>query len=244
LNKIDKAIEYYKSILDIKPDENFINYNIALAYLKLENYIESEKFTLKELEINPNNEEAVSLLIKLVSERLNNETLKIIKVLKKINHNINSSFIYTALGLYYYKLNNITESKKFFKHATDITPNNSVALNNLGYIYFTEQDFDKAEDCYKKAVLYDDTHIQAYFNLAELYELINQPEKSIEIFNKVLNINSNINAVNFNLGRLYYKLNNKNESKKFLNIFLDNHKNKDNFYNEANEILNKINFLN
>jgi len=242
-DNIPAAIEEYKRALTFKADEPFINYNIALSYYKLKDLENAAIYIFEELKINKDNQDVVSLYIKILGERLNDDALEMLNILEPLTQIIKSSFLETALGLLYFKINDFSRAEKAFQSAINKDPTNAVALNNLGYIFLQKQIYDIAEECFKKAIIFDNRHIQAYNNLAELYIALNRYNEAIEIYNTLLKYAPDFSFTHFNLGKLYYKTNDLFKARLALAKFIADYNNDDNLLKEARELLMRVKFL-
>lgn len=126
----DKAIEYYKKALELKPIDSDIAYYIAVLYGEKEDYISAKEYLQKSITFNRNNKDAISYL-------------------NSIEESEFSTLLNDAISKY--EANNLDESLKEFNQILAKDPNNDYALYYRGMIYDSKNNKQSAIEDLKKA---------------------------------------------------------------------------------------------
>lgn len=86
-------------------------------------------------------------------------------------------FIYTNLGLAYFKQEIYQQAEAAFERAISQNNRDSVAYNHLGIIARMRGDFDNARQAYEKAISIDADYAAAHLNLGILFDIYIQDLK-------------------------------------------------------------------
>lgn len=161
LNKLQKAIQTYKKVLEINPKHYTANHRIVQVYDELIDKMEDKKFfapalsyATKQLEIEEND------------------------------------YYYVERGLLYLEMDRFEEALVDFEKAISLNQENLYAYNNAGIVFRRQGDYEKAIDYFKKATKlleYERTPLP-YNNLAICYRILQQQEKAIECYKEVLDL--------------------------------------------------------
>jgi tetratricopeptide (TPR) repeat protein len=180
-----KAIAMLQDAVRIKPDfyENYMQYldiqlksymKIALAYEKLGDFAEAEKYYLKTIKLYPQHADAHYNLGLLMTRRASDENDK--SDAAQARGLINEARQRAAAADQYFM-----KAKELFYKAIQIAPNHVKALNNLGNIYFREaskkkalgqdsaKDFNEAIRLYLTALAAAPDYINSQMNLSLAY---------------------------------------------------------------------------
>lgn len=153
---IDKAIEYYKKALDLKPLDSDIAYYIAALYGEKEDYANAKIYLGKSIAFNKNNQQAVEYL-------------------KSINENEKSNLLNDAINKY--EANDYNESLQEFNKILATDKDNDYALYYRGMIYDAQKKHNEAIADLKRAyALNKDFTICNYTIAANYDELKNYKE--------------------------------------------------------------------
>ena len=101
-------------------------------------------------------------------------------------------YIFTNLGLAYFKQKNYQQAEAAFERAISQNKNDAVAYNHLGIIIRMRGDFDKARKSYEKAISIDDEYASAHLNLGILFDIYLQNlGQALDRYNKFQALTNN-----------------------------------------------------
>ena len=86
-------------------------------------------------------------------------------------------YVFTNLGLAYFKQENYQQAEAAFERAISQNKTDAVAYNHLGIIIRLRGDFEKARKNYEKAISIDDEYAPAHLNLGILFDIYLQDLK-------------------------------------------------------------------
>jgi tetratricopeptide (TPR) repeat protein len=94
-------------------------------------------------------------------------------------------YVYTNLGLAYFKQKNYENAELAFQRAIESNTHDAIAYNHLGIIKRLQGQFDSARKTYQKAIQIDNKYASAYLNLGILYDIYLQDlEKALQQYKK------------------------------------------------------------
>lgn len=130
----DKAIDLYKQALNINPNSDAANYEIAMTYMYAKDYEKSIQYSDKVIELNKNNVLSAYITKGSSLDYLGktDESIKIFeKALKKFDDNY---LLYYNLGYDYYKIKNYSKAEDAFTKAIKLNANHASSHLLLGYM--------------------------------------------------------------------------------------------------------------
>jgi len=255
------AVEYLKKSLAIQPKDVNTWINLGICYTPkqqtkikiklpvdtfsvkatrnpLVNYQKAKYCFEKALEINPNNDTALSNLA-VSYDQLGNfskakETFK-----KAIQINPNYFLHWTLLGQVYIHSKEFSKAKEALEKAISLDSSYWLIYHNLGLIYLSTNEFELAKLNYLKSIKkYPDNWI-AWLHLGDMYFLkLNNPIEALRCFQKAAEIDSNnptilnrygdffLETKNYQLSKFYLEKSielDPNDSKTFMNLSLACH---------------------
>lgn len=164
----DKAIEYYKLALDIRPDHAMSTRALGHLYLKKGLLDQAKPYLQRAVELDPNYADA--------HYNLGIYYTKVGDIEKSIKHYLETIRIDDTYTDAYYNLGNIyTELKQYEKairfYNTTLNQDRyfSDAYYNRGNAYFRLNRFENAIDSYRKATIANPRYVSAFYNLAMTY---------------------------------------------------------------------------
>jgi len=80
-------------------------------------------------------------------------------------------FVFTNLGLAYFKLQKLDLAEQAFSQAIERNDGDAVAYNHLGILLRQKGDFEKARQHYQRAIDIDSGYARAWLNLGILYDM-------------------------------------------------------------------------
>ena len=148
---------------------------------------------------------------------------KILKIILSINNNIFD--VQINLGVTYLNLNEIENSIKHLKKATELKPKFSMTYFNLGVAYEKLNKSKNAIKNYLIAIRLDENNVFAHFNIGNLYKSENKIDKAEHHLLKTIKLNPNFISAYNNLFEIFDRSNQNDKFEKLLNqskIFLKN----------------------
>lgn len=130
--QLDEAIELFKQALAEQPKDSNINFNIALVYMKKEQYKEAIKFLEKSIDIqtcDDNLREMGVCYIKL--GKLDRARDYLIRAITDFG----SSDSENVTGVMFFQMKHYEEAMRHFEHAVKLKPRNRDAWFNLRDTY-------------------------------------------------------------------------------------------------------------
>ena len=183
----EKALECFKEILQITPNDYSTWYNVGLAYALLQNNEEAISSYEKALNINPNYPRA--LRNKADIHCIREEYHLAIECMKKCIEirPEDDDQDYVILGNAYRNVDPGL-AKGCYMRATDINPDNFRAFNNIGTLLEKEGLVGEAGGCYERAIELYPNYFAALHNLATLYQENGNTEMANEFFERAAEV--------------------------------------------------------
>ena len=167
LGKFEKAENFLRKAIEIKPDLSSTNSNLAAILRNLGKLEEAENFLRKAIEIKPDFAMAYSNLGNVLRdlgklEKAENFLRKAIKIDPKL------SIAYFNLGNVLRDLGKLEEAEKILRKAIEIKPDFVKAYLNLGNTLKDLGKLEEAENFLRKAITLNPNFARAYFSLSTL----------------------------------------------------------------------------
>ncbi|MHB9308162.1 tetratricopeptide repeat protein [Fusobacterium polymorphum] len=201
IENYEKALELLKSIETLEKNTYVWNYRIGYSYYYLDNYLEAEKYFLKAVELNPNDDDSHLFLSWIYQELSNkenedygkaieyiNKSLKYMDIYSKLapEENIKDDLIFSEerLGWLYNKLKNYIEGEKHLRKAINLGDNDEWVYSQLGYNLRCQDRYEEAIKNYKKALELGREDSWIYSEIAWTYFSNEKFSKALEYMNK------------------------------------------------------------
>ncbi len=191
-NDFEKAIDYYKSVLELYPEYDYVSRLLGIAYklkaYKLKgDYNKALSIFHNLLDNNPNDLEILEELRQIYSQL--NYNVKFVQICKKIiNLDPDNKFAWNSLGDCYYCQKEYDIAVNSYKKAISIDSLFKLAWINLGFTYIDVNRYKEAEKCYKKALEIDSNYKQALLQYGYLCLGQKEYEKAISLFKKLVEV--------------------------------------------------------
>lgn len=179
-NQFEEAIENYRNVIDLIPDDDQAYNSIGIAYSNIGQYEVALKYFLKSIKINPNNDKVYNNL-GITYADLKQYQKAIDNYQKAIEINPDNNAAYFNIGNAFGNLKKYEEAEKNFKKAVEIDPENYSALNNLGLAFLAVDKIDNAIEAFQKGQEINPENIYTSFSLLGAYVRINDQNKSKEM---------------------------------------------------------------
>ena len=148
IDQNEAAIEIYKEVLTIKPDDEYSKFSLAVLYQKMNQNNQAKNLYHELLENDPENKhQIISNLLSILIEESSQEAIYFLSRLHK--QNPKSSYITAQLGLAYEKLENYDLAAEYLEKAKFIDSDNLEYIYNLAVIYDKMEESEKALKSYK-----------------------------------------------------------------------------------------------
>lgn len=107
-----------------------------------------------------------------VSSLKSGKTEEALELLKQVSTDApDKPYIFTNLGLAYFKLKQLDNAEQAFQEAVKRNDNDAVAHNHLGVLQRQKGAFEEARKHYQRAINIDSNYAPAYLNLGILFDI-------------------------------------------------------------------------
>jgi len=196
------AEEIYTRIIQADADYSPAHIQLGLIYNLTNRQAEALKSFNKALEINPNQTEALALVVGVhLRDKKFDEAMKACE-----DHKNKVGTSPSSLALIEYLEGNIFLAKKDskaaqdrFKKAIEIEPNNPTSYVALAEIYAREKRFDEAIREYESVIAKNPKYLAGYMAVGTIYDLKGEGEKAETYYRKALEIKKDFGPAANNL---------------------------------------------
>ena len=224
--------------------------NLATIYEKQNKFYDAIKIFIEILKVYPNHKD-VHFNLGVLFKKINDIPKAIDCYQKVIELDPNSFFAHNNLGLVFKDLKKYQKAKDCFEKAILIDPKYAKAHNNLGTSFEKLGEYQKAISYYEKAILIDPKLAIAYSNLGLIFNQLGDNQNTLNCFKKVIELDPGNLNIRYNLGILFYskkqfkdaaecfKSTDYKNSKSYLLSCLYHLDEKNNFFKEFDNLINK-----
>ena len=208
-NNFEVAINYYNSILKVKPDHFNSILSLGSLLLQIKKFVLAKPLLEKAIQIDPNFVIAHNNLGLTLKEL--GEPFKAISCFEKaIQIDPNFSISHNNLGTSFKEIGELQKAIVCYEKAIKINPDYLNAYNNLGLIFMELEDYQKALGYYEKAIEINPKFANTHNNIGVIFLELGEYRKATICFEKAIKINpGHTDALN-NLLRFLYKMDDKN----------------------------------
>lgn len=182
---------------------------IAVAYNELNNLNNALCFAKKSIEINNNDDEALSnlsiILLKIINNEIsftkrnktpNDDFLKQLKFIEKllrraIKINYKNADIYNNLACVLLVLKRFDEAEVFAKKAIVLNNNKSIYYDTLAIVFAKKKDYINADFFVRKAISFNENNPEYYYHLGVILNKNKQKISAVESFQKSVDLAPN-----------------------------------------------------
>ena len=188
INRMEKAVEHYRTLAAHHPEKPNYQYNLACCYDAIGEYPKAIVILAQLVMLNP---KSVSMLRKLANIYVKiGKYLNAKELYEKIIMQGNVSFeIYYEFANICAKTNDSDKAEKILKKVIELNPNYARAHKDLGVIYMSKRLFDYAEDEFKKALEIAPDDYDVVFEYANYLHSTTNFKKADEYYEKALKLN-------------------------------------------------------
>jgi len=208
---LDKAMDYFKKFLELKPNyPNNVEACITIAFLYFfkYDYKNADEYLKKVLEYSPDKAEASYDIGDIYYDRIKNLDKAEEYFKRAIELKADFAEAYSYLGTIKREKEDYAKAIEYYEKAIQFKPNSKVeyaALHGLGTAYFYKHDFDKAIEYYKKI---ENGDANVCFNIGVAYLRKHDYNKSMEYLKKVIELNPKHVKAYRTMGSIYSIKNN------------------------------------
>lgn len=126
--KLNESITLFKEVLEKNPDDSNVNFNIALVYMKKEQFEEAIIYLNKSIEIFANDDNLREIGVCYIKvKRFDSARDSLIRA----TTDFGSSDSENVLGVYFFQIAHFEEARRHFEHAVHLSSSNKDAWFNL-----------------------------------------------------------------------------------------------------------------
>ena len=207
----NKAIEAYKQVIRIKPDDAAAHYNLGVQYAKLRRYAEEIEAYKQAIRIKPDFADAYYGL-GLAYGMLDRYAEEIEAYKQAIRIRPDFAEAYNTLGVAYLYLRRYAEAMEAYKQAIRIKPDDAAAHKKLGLAYCILGRSEEAIESCKQAIRIKPNDAEAHYILGLTYVKLGRVEEVIEAYKQAIRIKPDYTEVHYSLGHLYIALGRKSDA--------------------------------
>jgi tetratricopeptide (TPR) repeat protein len=221
--KREEAIKYFEKAITLDP-------NFAMAHLSLAFMLTNTKETFAEIDTAASLVDKVSegekLYILGTQASVNGMTAKEREYFQKLVENYpDDERAQFRMGMYYFQQQDYNIALGFFRRATEINPDFSLAYNILGYTHRYLENYTEAEEAFKKYIDLVPKDPNPYDSYAELLLKMGRFDNSIENYNKALKLDPHFTPSIIGIATNLNLLNKHADARTLLNELLANAQN-------------------
>jgi tetratricopeptide (TPR) repeat protein len=213
--KFDSAIEYYKEICRIEPED--VTYRTLLAGLYLNNNQPRKAVAEYQLAmtIEPDNWETENEMVHAyVKTGQYQSAIELLE--QQLENEGEFPDLYLQLAELYAKIGDDAQAQKYFRDALEVHPGYLEAMVKFGTYHLKIERYLQAAEWFSRAIDTNDRLLNAYIGLAVAQEKMKQPEKSQETIELAMAIEPNTTMLFAEVARLELKASGANEGKDYL----------------------------
>ncbi|MCR5517835.1 MAG: tetratricopeptide repeat protein [Lachnospiraceae bacterium] len=228
MKKYDEAIAIFKEMLEERPTNDAICYDLAQAYYSNKQFDEARKHYEHTLELNPKHYDAADCIMNMCLEdyertddpKFFEEAVKYADI--QIENN-DTAYYRIDRGLVYQEHADYERALEDYLKAAELDETNPYAYNNAGYCYSMLGDYDKAKEYLNKSIeCIKDKEKKLrnpYTNLANVYYMLGDYEHELEVLLEAARLFPGYEYLAKNVADAYLHCGKASEALKYLRDF-------------------------
>ena len=191
-NQSSKALEQFLRALEFNPDDPFLHYDLALAYVDKKQFETAEIHLKEAIRLKPDYSSAHNYLGVLYFRK--GKVDLAIESYKKALSNLlwtKPQLAQLNLAIAYLSLKQYQKAVVHFQEAINLVPSYVDAHNGLGQAYEGLRMYGEARLAYEKALEYNPAYTRALLNLGKLLYRSGEKQKATEYLDKVVKLEPN-----------------------------------------------------
>lgn len=198
----NKAINYFKEAIRVKPDFAEGHRGLGFIYTKLQDYTKAINSFNEAIRINPGYALAISGL-GFVYATLDDYEKAVELYKESVRLNPKSAETYFNLGNNYLKMKDYMNAMRAWQEAVRIHPDFVEAYEAIGKLYSAAKEREKAIESYQEAVRIRPDYAEMYLAIGTEYTMLLDDQKSMEAFKKAVQLKPDYAEAHFCLGTSY-----------------------------------------
>jgi tetratricopeptide (TPR) repeat protein len=200
-NVLKLAIEQYQEVIKLEPDSVDDHLLLGRLFRLDHNLLKAEAEFKKAVELDPDSEEAVTMLAYLYNDE--GDTARATKVLSSIPDASRSAKLYSALGYTYEQQKQYKQAIDAYRHAVDLDRDNLDAIRGLAQNLMNDGQTDAALEQYKAIADANPEDAQTYVRMGELYRKTGKFDLALENLKKAESMVQDSVEVSYDLASVY-----------------------------------------
>jgi arylsulfatase A-like enzyme/predicted Zn-dependent protease len=200
--KYGEAIDYFKQVLDRKPDETFAALNITRSYERMGKLEEAEHFALDYLQ-KGFEEPQLYFMLGNMNFLQKKYDLAIPYYEKCLSLNTESAGSCDTLAAIYIVKGDLARAEEYLRKALELNPRLPNVHYRIAWIAEKQGRLQEAEAEYVNELQISPQHFKALYNLARVYQTTGNIEKELETLKRCLEADPKFPLTYFYLARLY-----------------------------------------
>jgi tetratricopeptide (TPR) repeat protein len=185
---LKQAIDQYKQITARDPKDMESWLSLGRLYRVSSDSVEAEKAYKRAMEIDPNNEDALTGLALVYSDV--GDTKKAIEMLRVVTERDPSPRTLEALAQSYDQMRDYKSAVEVLKKAVDVSPDNPRFKRELARALLLSEQFDEALKLYNQIASEDPKDAQTQLRIAEIYRQKREYDKARQALDKARQLDS------------------------------------------------------
>lgn len=184
------SITLFEHADEINGNNEFINYNLGVAFLDQGDFEKAVEYSQKAVELAPGFTEAhKNLGLVFVKQGKYDKAVNCFN--KAIESSPDDVKAYNNLGLVFFEQNKLDEAIKHFNKVLEISPGYAKAYNNLGLVFFKRGKYDEAIIHFNKAIENSPRLVEAYNGLGLVFIKQGKYERVVDCYKEAIRIGCN-----------------------------------------------------
>jgi superkiller protein 3 len=199
--KLEKAAEYYRRCIGLRPDFSLPHFSLGVVYSEMGKWKEAEGEYKRALELNPHDGKAYENLGGLYGMR--GEVDKAIGALERaVETNPCFKRAHNNLGGLYVRIGRYDEAIREFRNAVKIDPHYSPGYSNLGKVYLIQGNLNDALEAFRRALSIDPSNPLARYYLGRTYLTMGRYGEAVSAYEEVMQIHPDFLPAYIDLARI------------------------------------------
>jgi len=200
--RFDSALANFKKAVSLAPDNSWLVYNLAFAYLQKEEFDKAITGFERCLQLDPSNGEAYTNLGNAWGRQ--GQSAKAKQYYQEaVRVSPTNKFAHYNLGQLEFNAGNTTAAINHFNRCIALDSKYVPAYLDLANAYLSQSQFDKAIPAFQKTIELDPSQAEAHYNLGLIYKKQGQWKMAAQSFARVVAANPEDAEAHYNLGLAY-----------------------------------------
>lgn len=224
----DKAEEYLKKVLEVRPLES-VHFKLGVIHELQERYPEAIGDYEAALRLNPANNQARERVAQVYVRQ--KATAKAIEEFLTLSRQQpENADLHVRLGMLYYEARDYERSLEEFRVALAAAPDNTTIRYYLALVLEETDRLDESAAEFRRIILREPKNINAFLHLAIIYSKQKREDESIKMFEEILEFDREKPEVFLSLGIAYSRKKDYAKAEKILKEAVEKFRDNDDLY--------------